>query len=269
MITDWDDAYANGPYVEGADDFDRIWAEKAAAFRDDLAGKNRARIGIKYGSHEREAMDIFLPEGKPKGLAIYVHGGYWRSRERSLWSHFATGAVERGWAMAMPGYVLCPEVRIADITRQITSAIDLAASEIDGPIHIAGHSAGGHLAARMGCEDVDLKCANRVKKIVAISGVHDLRPLVNADMNQDFKMTMETAAEESPALLIPRKGFELTCWVGGDERPEFIRQNALLANIWTGFGMDSFEVQASGKNHFTVIDDLIDPQSTLCDALLD
>lgn len=268
MITDWDDAYANAPYVEAAEDFDGIWTEKAAAFRDEMTKGNRARIGIKYGRHEREAFDLFLPEGKPKGLAVYIHGGYWLSRDRSLWSHFAAGAVARGWAMAVPGYVLCPEVRIADITRQITSAIDMAANEIDGPIHIAGHSAGGHLAARMGCTDVDLKCADRVKNIVAISGVHDLRPMLSTEMNRDFKLTPESAVDESPALLTPRKGFDLTCWVGADERPEFLRQNALLANVWTGFGMNSLEVRAKGKNHFTVIDDLIDPQSVLCDTLL-
>ncbi len=268
MITDWDDAYANGIYIPGADDIAAKWAVDAAAYKAEMTAKNRVMLDVSYGPHEREAMEIFLPEGTPKGLMVFVHGGYWLFRHRSLWLHMAKGSVARGWAVAMPSYVLCPEVRIADITRQIASAIDFAASKIEGPIRLSGHSAGGHLVARMGCSDVDLACIDRVERIVSISGVHDLRPLVQTKMNADFQMSLEDAAAESPALLTPREGLNITCWVGANERPEFVRQNALLANVWTGFPANITLVEDAGHNHFTVIDALEDPESPLTEAVI-
>lgn len=265
MITDWDDAYENGGYIPNAESYGPKWEAEAAAYREAMATRMET---VSYGPHPREAMDIFLPEGTPKGLVIYVHGGYWRSRDRGLWSHLAAGPVAHGWAVAMPGYILCPEVQIEDITQQIAAAVNVAAARVAGPVHITGHSAGGHLAARMGCTDVTLACADRIKRIVPISGVHDLRPMTRTAMNNDFHLTMESAVIESPALLTPRQNFELIAWVGAAERPEFIRQNALLASAWSGCFIETEQVEIAGQNHFTVIEGLADKNDQLTRALV-
>ena len=268
MITDWDDAYANGAYIPGADEYVANWELSASDYKITMEKAGRVLLNQSYGPHPREAMEIFLPEGDSKGLVVFVHGGYWRSRDRDLWLHLAAGSVARGWTVAMPGYALCPEVRIADITRSIASAIEFAADKVDGPIHLAGHSAGGHLVARMGCKDVQLACAERIKRILAISGVHDLRPMLKTEMNEDFQLTPSTAVAESPALLAPDPDLKITCWVGADERPEFVRQNALLSNIWTGFGIDVQNVEEEGHNHFSVIESLAYADGPLTEALV-
>ena len=85
----------------------------------------------------------------PKGLVVFIHGGYWLRFDKSFWSHLATGAVEFGYAVAMPTYTLCPEIRISGIVGEIGAAIGKAAGLVDGPIFLTGHSAGGHLASRM------------------------------------------------------------------------------------------------------------------------
>lgn len=268
MIIDWDDAYQNGAYIPDADSFLPMWEAKAAAFRDALPAP-QIQTDIPYGLHARGSLDLFTPESTPKGLVVFVHGGYWLRMHRSLWSHLAAGPLANGWAVAMPGYVLAPEASIPEITSQIAKAVDKAAQLVDGPIHLTGHSAGGHLVTRMGCDDVSLACADRIKRILSISGVHDLRPLARTDMRNDLHLTPATAYSESPALSTPRSGFDLTCWVGGDERPEFIRQNALLANIWTGCGVDTTTTVDPGHNHFTVIAGLAVPDSPLTKALID
>ena len=268
MITDWDDAYANGAYIPGADEYVANWEISASDYKITMNDAGRALLDQSYGAHPREAMEIFLPVEESKGLVVFVHGGYWRSRDRDLWLHLAAGSVARGWTVAMPGYILCPEVRIADITQNIARAIEFAADKVDGPIHLAGHSAGGHLVARMGCEDVKLACADRVKRILSISGVHDLRPMLHTEMNEDFQLTPEGAKAESPALLAPDKGLNLTCWVGADERPEFVRQNALLSNIWTGFGINVSCVEEEGHNHFSVVESLAFADGALTEALV-
>ena len=271
MIEDWDDAYANGAHIESAADYPPKWARQAEQFRQQMTQKGLAELDIAYGDSERQKLDLFRPENAPGGLLVFVHGGYWRAFDKSSWSHLATAAIERGWAVAMPSYDLVPAVSISEITRQIGVAVNKAANLATGPIRLTGHSAGGHLVTRMICEDSPLAplVANRVDRVISISGLHDLRPLLKTKMNDDFRMNESQAVAESAALKQPQGNAELLCWVGANERPEFIRQSVLLANIWTGFGLETSFHQAQGQHHFDVIDGLSDPQSALARALLD
>jgi hypothetical protein len=108
----------------------------------------------------------------------------------------------------------------------------------------------------------------RISHTVSISGVHDLRPLMKAAMNTDLRIDEAEARVESPALLEPMPNACVTCWVGSAERPEFIRQNALLANIWTGLGAKTCTIEEPGRHHFDVIDGLADPDHPLTRTLL-
>lgn len=268
MISDWDDAYANTPHIPGGDGYPARWEALAAAFRESVP-EARRREGIAYGAHPRQALDLFLPEGTPAGLVVFVHGGYWRAFDRGLWSHLAGGPLARGWAVAMPGYVLAPEARVAEITAMIGAAIDRAADEVPGPLRLAGHSAGGHLVTRMVCEDRPLPAAvaARVERVVSISGVHDLRPLMRTAMNATLRIDAAEAAAESPALLAPVAGARVHAWVGDAERPEFVRQTTLIANVWTGLGADMAQTVEPRRNHFTILEGLTHPGSGLVEAL--
>jgi len=267
---DWDDAYNNRSHIAEADSYPPRWSAEAAALRQRLEAAGRARLDIAYGTAPRERFDLFLPDGMAQGLVVFVHGGYWRAFGKPDWSHLAAGPLARGWAVAMPGYTLCPQIRVSGITRQIGAAITAAARELGGPIRLAGHSAGGHLVTRMLCQDAPLPdaVATRIISVLSISGVHDLRPLLQTTVNDDLGLDRTEAAAESPALLEPRRGVPVTCWAGSAERPEFRRQNALLANIWTGFGIATSAVEEPGRHHFNIIDGLCDPGSPLTGALL-
>lgn len=267
---DWDDAYDNRGHIKDAESYPPRWAAAAAAFRESMEQAGRARLDIPYGALARERFDLFLPEGTAQGLVVFVHGGYWRTFARSDWSHLAEGALARAWAVAMPGYSLCPAVRVGQITRQVGAAIATAARQLGGPIRLVGHSAGGHLVARMVCTDAPLPAsvASRLAGVLSISGVHDLRPLLRTAINQDLRLDRTEARAESPALNDPRDDVPVTCWVGAEERPEFRRQSALLANIWTGCGVETRAHEEPGRHHFDVIDGLIDPDSPLAAALI-
>ena len=108
----------------------------------------------------------------------------------------------------------------------------------------------------------------RIRHVVSISGVHDLRPLMRTGMNATLHIDEAEALAESPALLRPREGIRLTCWVGGSERAEFLRQNALLANIWTGLGARTAAVSEPDRHHFNVIDGLTEANHPLTLTLL-
>ena len=268
MIGDWDDAYANRDHIPDADGFLERWPVAAAAFREGMGV--RAELDIRYGAAERCLMDLFLPEGAPVGLVVFVHGGYWRAFDKSYWSHLAAGPVARGWVVAMPQYTLAPQIGIAGITAEVSEAVSEAAGRVAGPIRLAGHSAGGHLVTRQVCAGTRLapEVVSRIAHVVSISGVHDLRPLLRTAMNADFRLDGASAAAESPALLMPVEGMRVTAWVGGNERPEFVRQTTLLANIWTGLGADMAQVIEDGRHHFDVIDSLGDADGALTECLL-
>jgi acetyl esterase/lipase len=258
----WDDAYSNSAFIPGGDSFPARWAEAAATFR----GQARAHLDQPYGPGAREVYDLFLPAGRPRGTVIFIHGGYWLAFDKSSWSHLAAGPLAHGWAVAMPSYTLCPEARIGEIVRQIGWAASVIAAKTDGDLRLVGHSAGGHLATRLCCVDSLFRC--RVAKVLSISGLHDLRPLLRTGMNSTLRLDAAEAAAESPALQMPREETVLTAWAGADERPEFIRQTALLANIWTGLGAKTKQVIAPGRHHFDVIDALAQPESEMVAELL-
>lgn len=268
MISDWDDAYANAAHIPGGGDYPDKWRAAAADFRATLA-PDRRRTGLPYGHHPREKADLFLPEGRPKGLAVFVHGGYWLNFDSTVWSHLAAGPLARGWAVAMPGYVLAPEARISAITGMIARAVEAAASVVSGSIVLAGHSAGGHLVTRQVCTDSALPPAvrARIARVLSISGLHDLRPLLRLKLNEGLRLDAAEAAAESPALRRPFEGVRVTAWVGDGERPEFVRQTTLLANVWTGLGAEMSQVIEPGRHHFDVIAGLADPDSAIVAAL--
>lgn len=266
---DWDAAYNNEIGLPAdVPDYYTVWARDAAAFRARLLTESRARLSIAYGPHRRQRVDLFLPQAKPRGLAVFVHGGYWQILDGSYWSHFSAGALAHDYAVAIPTYRLCPDARIADIAADVAAAIDCAADGIDGPIHLSGHSAGGQLVARLATTTSPLPpaiCA-RLSNIVPISGLHDLRPLMLTRMNRALKIDDAEAERESPALLRPIQGVRVTTWVGANERPELIRQSQLLAKSWAQSGA-TIHLDA-GRHHFDVIDGLKDPNDLLTLALI-
>ena len=269
-VEDWDDAYANGANIPHGDRWPDAWVEPARIYRETLAGAGRAKLDLPYGERPRNRFDLFLPEGKPLGLVVFIHGGFWMRLDKSFWSHLARGAVDSGHAVAMPSYTLCPEARISDITAEIGHAVAAAAGMVDGPVRLTGHSAGGHLSSRMICATSPLPAAvrGRIANTVSISGVHDLRPMLATKMNETLKLTEAEAEAESPALLRPMEGARQTCWAGAGERAEFVRQNALLANIWTGLGAETATFAEPDRHHFNVIDGLAEPGHPLTRTLL-
>lgn len=261
----FDDAYANGAYIEGAQTYPPKWEEAAYEWRSVENAVGRARLNLSYGESERERFDLFYPDsGKPKGLMVFVHGGYWLAFDNKSWSHLAAGATARGWAVAMPSYTLAPDARISQITTQIARAIEAAAKAISGPIVLTGHSAGGHLVARMRCSDVALGVADRLQNIVPISPLSDLRPLMQTKMNDDLRLDMEEATTESPLLAKSLRDVPTHVWVGADERPAFLDQARWLADGWDNTSLTI----ATDRHHFDVIDDLADKDSALISALL-
>lgn len=262
---DWEDAFANAAHIPGGALYPARWAARAAAFRASVPGS----CDIPYGDGPRARLDLFRPQGAARGLVVLVHGGFWLDFAPGDWSHLAAGALARGWAVALPGYPLAPAARIAQITAHVGRAIAHAAGLVAGPIRLAGHSAGGQLVTRMVCADSPLPGAlrARITRVVSISGLHDLRPLRLHSMNARLRLDAAEARAESPALQPRHPGPAVTAWAGAAERPEFLRQSALLAEAWSTADAPVPLVTDPGRHHFDVIDGLCAPDHPLCQAL--
>ena len=252
-MLDPDRAYQNGAFIPGSEAFPARWSAEAAAFR----ATARGELGLIYGPGPRHRFDLFHPAGSARGLMVFVHGGYWMAFGRESWSHLAAGALARGWAVAMPSYTLAPEARISTITQEVAAAVAAAALRVAGPVVVTGHSAGGHLAARMGTLGLD-----RLARVVPISPVAELSPLMLTAMQADLRLTEAECAAESPSRLPLRCAAHV--WVGAQERPAFLWQARLLSEEWA-----CPWTPATGRHHFDVIDDLTDPASRLMAACLD
>jgi len=264
-IAGWGAGYANGPNIPSGESFPQAWQDDAAAFRTTA----RIEADIPYGDAPRQKFDLLMPEGSARGLLVFVHGGFWMRCDRTWFSHFAAGPLARGLGVALPSYTLTPDARISEITREVAAAIVAAGERVAGPIILAGHSAGGHLVTRQVCAGGPVAggVRARIAKTVSISGLHDLRPLLNLTMNETWAMDEAEAAAESPALLRPAPGAHVVCYVGGTERQEFLRQNALLANVWTGLGGRTEAVVEPDRHHFDVLDGLKDPGHPLTELV--
>ena len=253
-VRDWDDAYENtGNIPDGATHPPRWLRLSQEALR-------MARVED----------GIFLPEGRPRGLMVFIHGGYWMATDPGHYAHLARGAVARGWAVAMPTYTHAPRGALAQMKAEVAATVTEAARRIAGPVVLTGHSAGGHLAARLVCTDAPLSplVMARIARVVPISGLFDLRPLRRTLMAGPLGLTPAVALAESPALLEPVPGIDLHAWVGAEERPEFLRQSHLLSVIWHGLGAPVRVTEEAGRHHFDVIDGLAEADSPLMEAVL-
>jgi len=230
------------------------------------------RLDIPYGASVAEKLDIFPAEGRSDALLVFIHGGYWRSRDKSDFSYLAPAFVRSGVTLALPNYALCPAVGIEDIVKQNLLAIawlwhyGARYGVNPGRLYVAGHSAGAHLtammlAARWNTYMPELPY-NLVKGGLAISGIYDLEPLVQAPfVNVDLKLDRALARRLSPVNIPPATTAPLYTAVGGAESEEFKRQNALIARTWRyAFAGD---IPMPGCNHLTVLEQLADPESAL------
>jgi arylformamidase len=231
-----------------------------------------SHLDLRYGDSPAESIDLF-PARKGDGTCLmFIHGGYWRSRDKGDFSFLAPALVGAGVSLAVVNYGLCPQVSMEEIVRQMLRAsrwLWRHAEEFgmdEDRLYVSGHSAGGHLTAMMMAAIWPAFDARLPKDLfkggLAISGIYDLRPLVQVDwLNGDLQLDEEAALRVSPAFLPPATRAPLMTCVGGSESSEFLRQNALLGKRWRGaFAGD---IAMPGCHHFSVVDGLADPSSAL------
>jgi arylformamidase len=238
------------------------WVRDAAAWR--AAREGRWHL-IRYGSGPRHTIE-FYPARNEGPIVVFIHGGYWQAFDASSFSHLAAGLNAHGIDVAIPSYDLCPNVSVPGIIAQMQDATrELARS--GRPIVMSGHSAGGHLAACMMATDwhkLDPSLPpDLITRAYAISGLFDLVPLVQTQVNRALRLDETSAKAASPLLWpAPRRG-SLDAVVGEKESAEYHRQSRQMAETWRAAGIATRYESIAGTDHFTVIAPLADPASAM------
>jgi arylformamidase len=248
--------------------FDRWRAESKQARK-----HSECVLDVAYGDAPGDKVDVFPAPRARSQTVVFIHGGYWRSLDKSDHSFVGASLQEAGACVMVPNYDLCPAVTIPQIALQTARAVAWAwkhAPDYGGDprqMTVIGHSAGGHLTAMMlTCDwqalDPDLP-AGAVSRGLSISGLHDLHPVMRTPFLQDtLRLTPEDALRASPALMPAPRGAILYAVCGGDESPEFIRQNQLIRDAWGEQVVQACEA-LPGLNHFSVLEALVEPGHAL------
>jgi arylformamidase len=271
---DYEVEYNNRARVPEHPEIFARWARDGAAYREEASKDGRAEIGLKYGASPRQTIDVFKPRGGHDGpLALFIHGGYWRSLEPSSFSQMARGMNAHGVTVAVSGYDLAPQVSIGQIVEQTQQACLFLWKRLKKRIMVSGHSAGGHLAACMVATDWKSLDAGAPADLApagyAISGLYDLAPLLHLATNADFKLDETEARRISPLYWPLVRGKTLDAVVGGDESSEFLRQSKIVADDWRERGAQTRYEAVPGMNHFTVCDPMTDPNSAMTKRLVE
>jgi arylformamidase len=266
MPIDYDVEYNNRARVPEHPEIFARWEREGAAFR---ANAHGAELGIKYGPSPRQTIDLFpaANDGPDTPLAMFIHGGWWRSLDPSLHSQLAGGPNANGVTVAVAGYDLCPQVSIATIIEQIRAACLHLWRKRRQRFVVYGHSAGGHLAACMLATDFSTLEPNAPADLVpaayAISGVFDLAPLTQTIINNDLRLDDKSAHDVSPLYWDVPDGRTLDAVVGALESSEFLRQSQTITEAWRQDETITRYEAIAGRNHFTVIDPLGEAGSAL------
>ena len=246
------------------------WEKDSAFVRATLP----CELDLAYGPEPRHRIDFF-PAANARGTLVFIHGGYWRSLDKNLFSWLAAAWVAAGVNVAMPNYRLAPSVRIDDIVDDVIAAMNwlfekpgsVPGFSMDRVV-VSGHSAGGHLTAALFAAPRDRLRFDPARIVggVPISGVFDFAPLKLFSFNADFRLDDAAVARLALAGRKATLAAPLVLAAGAAESSEFVRQSRLLADAWAPQVRSLLLLP--GANHFSVVDAFAERGQPLYEATL-
>ena len=229
---------------------------------------------IPYGPSLDETLDIFPVEKKKAPVLVFIHGGYWRSKQSEDYHFVALGPHREDILTVVVNYSLCPKVRIDEISRQCRAALVWVSKNIASyggdpeAVVVVGHSAGGQQVAQLLSTpwQANYGISQPIRAAMSISGLFDLRPLQYSFLQPKLMLDAITIERESPLFQLPESAPHLTISVGDEEPAEFVRQSKDYYQAWREQALPGsyFEQEA---NHYTAINGMTQPGSRLMEEI--
>ncbi len=135
---------------------------------------------VAYGPGPRRQLDLYEPAAAGGPLVVFFYGGGWRSGDRAQYRFVAEALGAQGLRVAIPDYRLFPEVAFPGFVEDGAMALTWAQREARGPVFVAGHSAGAHIALMLALNPAYLAASGGDRSAVAgaigLSGPYDFDP---------------------------------------------------------------------------------------------
>ena len=221
---------------------------------------------LRYGEGPLASLDYF-PCGAPaRPLVVYLHGGYWRGRDKLDYSFVADGLLPAGCNVAVMNYELCPAVTVAQIVQQVRDGLvwlDAQASSLGFArgILAVGNSAGAHLIAatlaRTGrAEELP---EGIIRKAYLISGISDLTPVLHITVNQEIRLVPDDVPLLSPIRYPLAESTAYEVLAGTAEPAGWVRQSQDLVAHIVDQGLAVGYHPRPGLNHYSIVEELATP----------
>jgi arylformamidase len=243
----------NGVAVADSADMVVGWEQRSAEIR----AQYPDHIDLRYGPRERNRID-FLKSREKAPTLLFIHGGYWQSRAKEVFTIMAEGPMAHGINVALIGYTLAPDATLDEIVAEIHGGIDYLAGKLpalggDGNgIVVSGWSAGGHLTAMALSHPM-------VAAGLAISGIYDLEPIRHSYLNQKLKLDAPMSRRNSPMTQPGGAAKPLSLVVGAAELPLLRKQTADFTGHRARYGLPVTYEEIPGANHFTIMNEMMSP----------
>jgi len=248
------------------------YAEASAA----LTGLDETALDVAYGPDLRHRLDILAPQESARAAILYFHGGYWKGGAKEGRRFPGPAWNARGTAWVSVEYRLAPAATVDDIVDDARRAFAwFHAHGADygcdpSAIHVAGNSAGGHLAAMLATKGWQAERGlpeDAVASAAPVSGLFDLSPLRRTFANDWLALDEAEAQRNSPVGLPPRSGMPIVIAWGGKEPTAFRGQSENYAEVCRKAGAVVTAIECAGADHFSIMADWADPASPLFKAL--
>jgi len=251
--------YNNRALVPEHPAFFARWERDSQFVRDTLP----CSLDLAYGPDPRHRIDFF-PAAAARGTLVFIHGGYWRTLDKRMFSCVAPAWVAAGMNVALFNYRLAPAVGIEDIVEDAIAAMNWLMSspsplgegrgEGSNRVVISGHSAGGHLTAALFATDPSRFTFDtaRIAGGVPISAVSDFAPIKLFSFNADFKLDDAAVRRLDLTRKRPTIAAPLVVAAGAAESSEFQRQSRILHEAWAPQSRSLLLLP--GLNHFSIVD---------------
>jgi acetyl esterase/lipase len=249
--------FNNGVAVAASAEIAAGWEQRSAELRRRLP----THLDLRYGPRERNRID-FLKAGDNAPTLLFVHGGYWQTRAKEVFTIFAGGPMAHGINVALIGYTLAPEATLDQIVAEIHQGIDYLAGQLSGlgaasgGVVVSGWSAGGHLTSMALSHP-------KVRAGMAISGIYDLDPIRHSYLNEKLRLDGPMSQRNSPMAQPGGVMKPLSLVVGDAELPLLRKQTADFAGHRARYGLPVTYEEIPGANHFTIMNEMLSPHGRI------
>jgi arylformamidase len=223
-----------------------------------------------YGPTEIEMLDIFRTKRPKAPIFLFIHGGAWLHGRAREYAFAAESFVNAGAHYVVPDFISVDAANgdLRVMAEQVRRAIAWTyknAGRFDGDpdrLYIGGHSSGGHLCGVALVTDWQKDFGlppTIVKGGVCMSGMYDMKAVRLSKRSNYVKFTEEMGESMSSQRHLDLLHAPVIVTYGGNETPEFQRQNRDFAAAIKGAGKSVELIEAANYNHFEMNESVGNP----------